>query len=85
MFKLLLAGRIGGERRVNDQILKTSLGIIIIGITKESLEGEGLKTRNQEQRKPERSFLFVRLAGKSIVVGSFEGREPVTIVARLVI
>ena len=70
---------------MKDQILETSLGIATTRITRESLEGEGLKTRNQEQRRLERSFLFVRHAGKSTMVSAIERQELVTTVARLVI
>ena len=67
------------------QILKTNIRIATTRITRESLEGEGLKTRNQEQRRLERSFLFVRHAEKSTVVSAIERQELVTTVARLVI
>ena len=65
------------------QILETSLGIATTRTTKESSEGKGLKTRNQEQRRLERSFLFVRHAKKNTVVNAIGRQELVTTVARL--
>ena len=70
---------------MKDQILKTSLGIATTRIARESLEGEGLKTGNHQQRRLEKSFQFVRHEGKSIMVSAIERQELVTTVARLVI
>ena len=67
------------------QILETSFGIATTRTTQESSEGKGLKTRNQEQRRLERSFLFVRHAGKSTAGSAIERQELVTTMARLVI
>ena len=67
------------------QIMETSLGIATTRITRESSKGEGLKTRNREQRRLEGSFLFVRHAEKSTMVTAIERQELVTTVARLVI
>ena len=67
---------------MKDQILETSLEIAITKTRKESLEGKGLKPRAEDV---ERSFLFVRHAGKSTMVSAIERQELVSTVARLVI